>query len=94
MTYAGVISVQAVVRDKGYVCSTRVLAGIDETINKVTQQAVRQWRFDPARKNRKEVPAVMLIQVFYWVDKEGKLVSATPPHKSDADVQAPSSVQH
>jgi Gram-negative bacterial TonB protein C-terminal len=92
LTYAGTVSIHAVLSDKGYVCSTRVLAGIDKEIDKASEEAIRQWHFEPTMKDGKAVSAAVLVQVFYWFDKDGKLVSNQLPHSKDAQ-DSPSPAQ-
>lgn len=83
--YFGTVTLLTVISDKGYVCSTHVLRGINRQINKKTEETARQWRFDPARKGGRTVPVVVSVDVNYWTTSTGEIVS-DPPHP-------PSSIQ-
>jgi len=75
--YAGTVRVLAVVSDAGYVCSTQVLKGINKQVNKEAEKTVRQWHFDPARKDGRPVPVVVSVDIAYWMKSNGELVQAT-----------------
>jgi Gram-negative bacterial TonB protein C-terminal len=79
VTYFGTVTLLTVISDKGYVCSARVLQGINKEIDKKTEKKVREWRLDPARKDGRAVPVVVTIAVNYWATSTGEIVS-DPPH--------------
>jgi TonB family protein len=82
-TYVGTVSLAAVVSDKGYVCSARVLQGIDNKINAEALAQVKAWRFDPARKDGRAIPVSIQVDVAYWRDKDGRIISlpTNPPEE-------------
>lgn len=69
-----------VISDKGYVCDAQVIRGLDKETDKNAAGAVRQWHFQPARKDGHAVPVVVTVEVNYW-RKDGKLLEfpAPPP---------------
>jgi periplasmic protein TonB len=77
--YAGTVTLLTVISDTGHVCGTRVLRGVGKQIDKDTEKAVRQWRFDPAKKDGHPVPVVVNIDVNYWRSSNGELISDPPP---------------
>lgn len=76
--YAGTVSVVAVLSNTGHVCSTRVVRGFDEQINKQAEKAVRQWLFMPPTgfviRTR-----VITIDLTYWKNSKGELVGEIAP---------------
>jgi TonB family protein len=75
---SGTVTLLAVISDKGYVCSVRVLRGLDKETNKKFERAARDWHFDPARKDGHTVPVVVTIDVKYRVTGDGQVVSDPP----------------
>jgi TonB family protein len=75
---SGTVTLLAVISDKGYVCSVRVLRGLDKETNKKFERAARDWHFDPAQKDGRAVPVVVTIDVKYRVTGDGQLVSDPP----------------
>jgi TonB family protein len=71
--YAGTVMLMAVISDKGYVCDAQVIRGLDKETDKKAAGAVRQWHFQPARKDGHAVPVVVTVEVNYW-RKDGELV--------------------
>jgi TonB family protein len=71
--YVGTVMLMAVISDKGYVCNTQVIRGVDKEIDKTAAGAVRQWHFQPARKDGRAIPVVVTVEVNYW-HKDGELV--------------------
>jgi hypothetical protein len=63
----------AVISDKGYVCEAEVIRGLDKEIDKKAAGAVRQWHFQPGRKDGHVVPVVVTVEVNYW-RKGGDLI--------------------
>jgi len=86
---AAKVTLLVVISDTGYVCSARVLKGINKEIDKSTQKTVTKWRFKPAIKDGHPVPVVVSIDVNYSVDANGQLVSEAPP----PNVTAPSATK-
>ena len=74
----GTVTLLAVINDKGYVCSARVLRGLDKETNKKFERAAQDWHFDPARKDGHAVPVVVTIDVKYRVTSDGQVVSDPP----------------
>ena len=90
MKYAGTVTLLTVISDKGYVCSTRVLRGMDKQMNKKAEETVRQWHLTPAKKDGRGVTAVVTVNVTYWMNGKGEIVSdaPTPPPASDDHTEA------
>jgi TonB family protein len=74
----GTVTLLAVISDKGYVCSARVLRGPNKETNKKFERAARDWHFDPARKDGHAVPVVATIDVKYHMTGDGQVVSDPP----------------
>jgi hypothetical protein len=87
--YFGTVTLLTVISDKGYVCSTHVLHGINQELNKKTETSVRGWHFDPARKNGHPVPVVVSLDVNYWTTSTGEIVSDPPPPQSSVASKKP-----
>jgi TonB family protein len=66
------VTVLTLVSDTGYVCDASVLNGVEKDIDKVAVQAVRSWRFKPARKDGRDVPVVITVKVNFEKGKDGK----------------------
>ncbi len=75
---SGTVTLLAVISDKGYVCSARVLRGLDKDTNKKFEKAVRDWHFEPARRDGHAVHAVVTIDVKYHLTSDGQVVSDPP----------------
>jgi periplasmic protein TonB len=58
---SGDVLLEIVVRSDGGVGEVRILRGLGAGLDQRAVQAVRQWRFDPAR--RKGVPVDVLVEV-------------------------------
>src|ERR1700674_4780704 len=78
--YAGAVMLMAVISDTGYVCDAKVIRGLDKDSDKKAAQTVRQWHFQPARKDGHAVPVVLTLEVNFW-RKDGELIPfpTTPP---------------
>jgi TonB family protein len=74
----GTVTLLAVISDKGYVCSARILRGLDKETNKKFERAARNWHFDPAQKNGHAVPVVVTIDVKYHMTSDGQVMSDPP----------------
>ena len=70
----GKITLQAVLSDTGYVCSAKVIDGIDKESNADAEKAVQQWHFAPGKKDGHPVPVVITVEVQYERDKNGNVV--------------------
>ena len=70
--YAGTVTLMAVISDKGYVCDAQVIRGFDKETDKKAASSVRQWHFEPARKDGHAVPVVITLEVNFW-RKDGEL---------------------
>lgn len=88
---SGKITVQAVVSDTGYVCSAKVMDGIDKKSDAAAENAVRQWHFVPAKKDGRPVPVVISVEVQYQRDKDGNVIlrsqQPTPTEEAPLDRQ-------
>jgi hypothetical protein len=73
-TFAGTVSLLAVVSDKGYVCSVQLMRGFDKVADAQAARTVRQWHLDPARKDGHPVPVTVQIDVAFWRNAQGELV--------------------
>ena len=71
---SGKITIQAVVSDTGYVCTAKVIDGIDKKSDADAENAVRQWHFVPAKKDGRPVPMVVAVEVRYERDKDGNVI--------------------
>jgi hypothetical protein len=71
---SGKITLQAVVSDTGYVCSVKVIDGIDKKSDTDAENTVRQWHFARAKKNGHPVPLVLAVEVRYDRDKDGNVI--------------------
>jgi protein TonB len=64
----GVVILEAVIDAKGSVTSVSVLRSIP-LLDQAAVDAVRQWRFTPARLNDQAVPVVMTVTVNFQLDR-------------------------
>jgi len=60
---AGTVILYALIRADGSVGNVSVLRGVDERLNRFAQEAVSQWRFQPARKNGVPVDVEATFQI-------------------------------
>ena len=77
--YAGTVMLLVTISDAGHVCSTSVVRGMTKEINQSAQKRVAGWRFEPAKKDGKAVPAAVRLDIKYWIDASGKMVSDPAP---------------
>jgi len=84
---SGKITLQAVISDTGYVCSAKVIEGIDKKSNADVENAVRQWHFAPAKKDGRPVPVVISVEVHYERDKDGNVILSS--HQPTPTEEAP-----
>jgi len=75
---SGTVTLLAVISDKGYICSVRVLRGLDKETNKKFERSARGWHFEPARKDGRAVPVVVTIDVKYRMTSDGQVVTDPP----------------
>lgn len=59
----GSITVRATVKTDGSVSNAELLSGPDNSFTRAEVAAVRQWVFDPAKRNGKAVPVRVLLTV-------------------------------
>jgi TonB family protein len=71
---SGKITLQAVVSNTGYVCSAKVIDGIDKKSDADAENAVRKWHLAPAKKDGRPVPVVVTVEVHYERDKNGNVI--------------------
>jgi TonB family protein len=84
---SGKITLQAVVSDTGYVCSAKVIDGIDKKFDADAENAVRQWRFVAAKKDGRPVPVVVSVEVHYERNKDGNIILSS--HQPAPTEEAP-----
>lgn len=76
--FAGSVSLLVVISNKGYVCSVQLIRGFDKEADKRAMQGARQWRFDPAKKDGRPVAVEMRVELSFWRNANGELISAPP----------------
>ncbi|MFL6246091.1 MAG: energy transducer TonB [Thermoanaerobaculia bacterium] len=59
----GIVILQAVINDAGTVCAARVVKTFDERVGASALEAVKQWKFRPAKLNGKPRACVYSIAV-------------------------------
>jgi TonB family protein len=64
-SHAGTVLVQIVVNGDGSVGPVAVKRGIDPPLDRAAMDAVRKWRFSPARLDGMAVPSVMKVEVTF-----------------------------
>jgi len=64
----GVVILEAIIDERGAVKSVSVLRSIS-LLDRAAEEAVRQWRFTPARLNGEAVPVVMTVTVNFTLDR-------------------------
>jgi protein TonB len=64
----GVVILEAIIDERGFVKSVSVLRSIP-LLDHAAEEAVRQWRFTPARLNGEAVPVVMTVTVRFMLDR-------------------------
>jgi protein TonB len=64
----GVVILEAIIDARGFVKSVSVLRSIP-LLDQAAADAVRQWRFTPARLNGEPVPVVMTVTVNFTLDR-------------------------
>jgi Gram-negative bacterial TonB protein C-terminal len=84
---SGNITLQAAVSDTGYVCSAKVIGGIDKKSDADAERVVREWHFAPAKKDGHPVPVVVAVEVHYERDKDGNNILSS--HQPTPTEQAP-----
>jgi TonB family protein len=63
LKYQGVCAISIVVDARGYQQNLRVLLTLGMGLDEKALEAVRKYRFKPAMKNGRPVPAIMTIEV-------------------------------
>jgi len=83
-TVAGIVYLQIVVSDKGYVCSVQLIRGFDKTADAKAMQAARTLRFTPShlKKSGQPVAVEMRVEVAFQRNANGELVLAAPSNPS------------
>ncbi|HWW14056.1 MAG TPA: energy transducer TonB [Candidatus Dormibacteraeota bacterium] len=81
--YAGTVTLLTTISDKGYVCSVSVIRGIDKDTDSRTRERIAKWHFQPAKKDGHGAAAVVKIDVNYWRNANGELLSDPPPPNVD-----------
>ena len=59
----GVISIEVIVSSQGTSKNPRVIRGIDDEIDRAAVDALKQWRFAPAKKDNKAVAVRAVIEM-------------------------------
>jgi len=70
------------VSDKGYVCDVQVVRTLDKGVDSQVSEAVKNWHFDPAKKDGRHLPATALVEVDVWRNQNGEIVLQSPDDKS------------
>jgi len=82
-----VIPVWVEISDTGYVCSAEPIGKPDKELAKKAVDAVRQWKFNPAKKDGRAVPVTVVVRVNFWRDAKGELLQ-TPNGPDNAQTRA------
>jgi|SRR5215470_7083779 len=85
----GTVTLLLVVSNKGYVCSSRVLKGINNELDQQAQSTAQTWRFDPAQKNGRAVPVVISVGVNFKTNNAGEIVLDPLPSQSPHTSEKP-----
>lgn len=82
--HIGAVQLIVEVSDKGYVCDVQVVRALDDKeADTQVKEAVRNWHFDPAKKDGRQIPATVLVEVDVWRNQKGEIVLQPPgdsPH--------------
>ncbi len=68
------ITLLVVLSDAGYVCSAQVIHAPDKKSGVDAVSTVRQWHFEPAKKDGRRVPVLITVEVKYERDKDGNII--------------------
>lgn len=66
----GVVVIQAVIGKDGRVSHTRVLKGLGMGLDRASEEAVSQWRFEPARRDGEPVAVFYNMTINFRLDDE------------------------
>ncbi len=69
-----VIPVFVVVSDTGYVCSAEVIGKPDKEVAEKAVEAVKKWKFNPAKKDGRAIPVTVVVRVNFWRNADGEFV--------------------
>ncbi|HEX8817093.1 MAG TPA: energy transducer TonB [Terriglobales bacterium] len=83
--YLGTVSLLTQLSDTGRVCFIVSIDGINKDIDKKTEQASQQRRFDPVRRDGRPVPALATVYVDYWTLPGGQVIGDPPQIASEFD---------
>ena len=73
--FAGSVFVLLIISDTGYVCSAQLIQGFDKEADKRALEGTRKWRFDPSTKNGHPVAVEVRVEVSFWRNAKGELIS-------------------
>ena len=59
----GLITIEVVVSSQGLPKNPRVIKGIEDEVDRAAVEALKQWRFAPARKDNKPVAVRVVIEI-------------------------------
>ncbi len=59
----GSVSISLVVNSKGLPENPQVVQGLDPEVDKSAVEAIKQWRFSPAQKDKKPVAVKVTVEV-------------------------------
>ena len=79
MRLDGKFLVEAEISESGKVLGVRMVRGLDKKTNKKILDAVKGWKFDPAKKDGKPVRVLALVEVNYSEDGKITKVGQTEP---------------
>jgi hypothetical protein len=73
-TFAGTVSILAVINGKGYACRAQLIRGFDKAVDREETRTAQKWHFPPARRGGHPVPTLFGMDVDYWHNACGDLV--------------------
>jgi hypothetical protein len=72
--FAGTVSLQAVISDKGYTCSVQLIRGFDKAVDEQEMRAAQRWHLPPLRQAGRPVPMIVGLEEDFWRNAGGELV--------------------
>lgn len=76
----GVVILEAVIDEQGNVKDVRVRQGLSDGLDQAAVEAVRTWKFSPAKMDGKPVPVWYTLTVKFTIEDEKK--PEVPPASS------------
>ncbi len=72
----GVVILETVIDEKGNVTDVKILKGLPEGLDEAALEAVRTWKFSPAKMDGKPVPVLYVLTVNFTIEEEPKALNA------------------